>query len=190
MKCKGSDQNAPVILETWSDRFIRRFKLDVETPSIRIERLPKNCDGRFRPGRHPTQSTDEIAINSQHLILPLWKVLGLLLHLHLHQWQHHHGKPGRRNYHNQEFRNKAAEFGLRVSQDGTTEYSDDGSFLKLLRKHRVDASLNAPPLLKAAVQPARTKMHKWSCGCSNVRVAISDFQARCLKCGKNFKPHR
>ena len=31
-----------------------------------------------------------------------------------------------------------------------------------------------------------SKLKKWTCGCTNVRVAIDDFQAKCLKCGNKF----
>jgi len=31
-----------------------------------------------------------------------------------------------------------------------------------------------------------SKLEKWTCGCTYVRVAVADFQALCLKCGKVF----
>ena len=34
---------------------------------------------------------------------------------------------------------------------------------------------------------SKSKLKKWTCGCTNVRVAVSDFRARCLKCGNEFK---
>lgn len=68
-------------------------------------------------------------------------------------------------------------------------------FVHLLRQHGVTFEIPGPGMNTKTeiVVPDRpkpkgkSKLKKWSCGCTNVRVAIVDFQAVCLKCGKMFE---
>jgi hypothetical protein len=32
-----------------------------------------------------------------------------------------------------------------------------------------------------------SKLKKWTCGCTNLRVGIKDLMAMCLKCGNRFE---
>lgn len=75
--------------------------------------------------------------------------------------------------------------GLIVDQRGHTQYAPDSPFTRLLERHGV----HLPPLAKSVVlerKRGESKLKKWTCGCTNVRVAVADFQALCLKCGKVF----
>ena len=48
--------------------------------------------------------TDEIALNPRYFqCARSTEVLATLAHEMAHLWQHHHGKPGRGRYHNQEW---------------------------------------------------------------------------------------
>ena len=110
-----------------------------------------------------------------------------MLHELFHGWQQAHGTPGRRNYHNHEFRNKALTYGLVVDERGCTRYLPDSPFVRLLRAYGVEVSP-----LRAATPPrererGESKLKKWSCGCTNVRCAVPDLRAVCLKCGQPFR---
>ena len=99
-------------LQTWANRFIVEFKLDIRDISLCVERLPSNRYGHFRQGHNGFGLRGEIAINSRYLPeqRQLWEVLGTLLHELLHAWQETHGIPGKRNHHNAEFQAKARKF--------------------------------------------------------------------------------
>lgn len=62
---------------------------------------------------------DEIALNPQHLGEgSLEEGLSTLAHELCHLWQHHHGQPGRGQYHNREWAEKMKEIGLYPSSTG------------------------------------------------------------------------
>lgn len=117
----------------------------------------------------------------------MWQVLGTLLHELLHGWQQANGKPGRSNYHNAQYRQKAQSLGLLVDEKGHTNYEPESPFTQLLREYGVD--LPAIELSVADTAPptgGSSKLKKWTCGCTNVRVAVADFHAQCLRCGGLF----
>jgi len=69
--------------------------------------------------RHDKSTTDEIAINPAYFaVVPLLEVLQTLVHEMTHAWQFHHGKPGRRGYHNKEWADKMEAIGLMPSSTG------------------------------------------------------------------------
>ena len=114
-------------------------------------------------------------------------MLGTLLHELLHAWQQSHGKPGKHNYHNKEFREKARTFGLVIDHRGYTEYEPQSCFTELLARHGVTIP-QLPPIRTLPRQfHGTSKLKLWTCGCTRVRVAIADFQAVCLKCGNLFE---
>lgn len=62
---------------------------------------------------------DEIAINPSYFgVVPLIEILQTLVHEMAHAWQEHHGKPGRRAYHNKEWADKMESIGLMPSTTG------------------------------------------------------------------------
>ena len=63
--------------------------------------------------------TDEIAMNPAYFgVRSIRKSLSTLVHEMVHQWQFHHGKPGRRGYHNKEWADKMDSLGLIASNTG------------------------------------------------------------------------
>lgn len=65
------------------------------------------------------QFVDEIAINPEYFAkFPLMEICQTLVHEMCHIWQAHHGKPGRRGYHNQEWANQMTSIGLMPSSTG------------------------------------------------------------------------
>jgi hypothetical protein len=77
---------------------------------------------------------------------------------------------------------------LIVDEHGVTSYAANSRFKDLLRGYGIEV----PPgevNVRGVRPPAKSKLVKWSCCCIppvNVRVAIADFQAMCLKCGARF----
>lgn len=187
-------------LQTWAKKFNFEFKLEIPAVSLCIDRLRQNRLGHFRRGRNGFGLVGEIAINKLYLSESAthdprdrWQVLGTLLHELLHAWQEVHGKPGKRNYHNVEFRRKAATLGLLVDARGYTEYIPDSPFFEKLEHGGIDFPTREELSKNQPVKQltGRSKLKKWSCRCTppvNLRVAIVDLQAVCLKCSCKFAP--
>ncbi len=173
-------------LHRWAAIFAVEFKLEVPDIAICVDHLGRSRLGHFRAGPNGFGLSSEIAINEFHLPQrEFWEVLGTLLHEQLHAWQQVCGKPGRHNYHNKEFRAKAESLGLIVDARGITCYRTPSAFTELLKRQ----GITVPELPAPALRRLRgmSKLKKWSCGCTNVRVAVSDFRARCLNCGNEFR---
>ena len=95
-------------LHRWSEKFRLRFKLEIPLPALRLDRLRVTRLGHYFCGFNQFGLQNEIAINTRHIGGCVangewWRVLGTLLHEHLHLWQQVHGKPGKNNYHNVQF---------------------------------------------------------------------------------------
>ncbi len=175
-------------LHLWSNRFISEFGLEIETPAIRIDRIRKRALGTYRYGRNGFGLRHEITFNVHHIARPPAEILETLLHELLHQWQDMHGKPGKGNYHNREFIRKAFYFGLKIDQRGRSLGVVPGSlFMQLLERYDIDTTVLPLPQEFPIPQrkQGRSKLHKWSCGCTNVRVATR-LNAQCLSCGRRF----
>ena len=184
----------PIIAELhrWQGIFTSEFKLDISSVALRIGGAKSNCYGHFRPSPNDFGIAREIAFNEAILLHCIangmyFEVLGTLLHELLHAWQHDVGRPSNWNHHNLEFRRKAEELGLIVDHRGITTYAPKSPFVELLHSFSVGTALLELPV--SAVPPKKkkgSKLLKWSCGCTNVRVAIADFRASCLKCNRLF----
>ena len=176
-------------LHRWAMIFNAEFSLGVTDVALRVDWLKARTLGHFRSGHNGFGLKGEIAINERHLHRrEPWQILGTVLHELLHAWQEEHGKPGRPPYHNVEFRRKAVEFGLVIDEDGVTAYFPESRFMTLLHSHGVRMpDFAAPTTVRLE---GTSKLKKWSCLCPkpvNVRVAIEDFEAICLKCGSQFE---
>jgi hypothetical protein len=181
------ERETMAFLQAWTGRLIVEFKLDIPHVALCVERLPANRYGHFRSGHNGFGLQGEIAINSRYLTgrRPAWEVLGTLAHELLHAWQQVHGKPGDRNHHNCEFRDKAEELGLLIDEKGITGYAAHSPFKELLQRFGVNVPFEE--VVPQAGKPrGDSKQKKWTCGCTNVRVAVKTFKARCLLCGNEF----
>jgi hypothetical protein len=196
-----------VFLDEWWGRLVEEYGLAIPRTALRLEQnLRRSCLGYFRPGHNEFGLRGEIAIGLPPIPaggrielcdLDLGDLLGTLLHEQLHLAQALHGVPSPHGHHNLGFRKKARRAGLVVDYRGHQTYDPDGAFLDLLRRHNVPLPWSvALPIPAAGQQPAGSQpktggggsstLKKWTCGCTNVRVAITDFRARCLKCGREF----
>lgn len=175
-------------LHEWAVRFNVQFKLNVPEFVLCLDRLPSKQLGHFRYGHNSFGLRGEIAINSRYVSADRepWELLGVVLHALIHGWQQETGKRRDVHHHDAAFRQKARELGLVVERNGVTGYAAESPFKDLLRQLGIavpDGEVK-PVQIKPAVG---SKLVKWTCKCgTNVRVAIEDFRALCLKCNSEF----
>jgi DNA repair protein RadC len=126
-----------------------------------------------------------------HLCRPLWQILVIVCHEMTHAWQELFGKPSDSWYHNKDFCCKLLEFGVACNMTGRN-YGVKDPFVSSLKRNGIvinqpmgtDGLIMIPPVTKPK---GKSKLKKWSCGCTNVRVAVKDFQAKCIRCGNAFE---
>lgn len=188
-------------LQEMAGLFIVEFKLGTSEVVLGVDPLPVTCLGQFRYGHNGFGLKGEIVINSVYIDAgrPMWMTYGTLLHELVHAWQQSFGTPGKGNHHNLEFRRKARSLGLDVDRRGVTTFLAESPFLDLLGRVGVDVTetwdidqggfgpLDGSERRQQRRPSGKSKLNKWSCGCTNVRVAIADFRAMCLKCGELFR---
>jgi hypothetical protein len=108
-----------------------------------------------------------------------------------HVWQVLYGKPSNSWYHNKEFCSKLLECGIACGKSGR-DYGVKDPFVFLLNRHGIVLNhltdsyglIRIPPITRPK---GKSKLKKWSCECTNVRVAVKDFQAKCIRCGNYFE---
>jgi len=199
-----------VYLDEWYDRFNDRFRLCLPRVPLRLDpSIRRNCAGYFLPGHNEFGLLYEIAVavpSPENLTgIDRGDLLGTLLHEQFHLLQELTGISGsrnRNNYHNAQYRATTERFGLLVDHRGHQSYATDSLFLDLLAEFGVEPPyavraerarllgeepLPPPPSKKG---PSKSKLRKWSCGCTNVRVGVAEFYAKCTRegCGSPFKP--
>jgi len=176
-------------LQAWAEHLNAEFKLGVPEIALRLDPLPVSCPGQFRKGHNGFGLKGEIAVNTLYLTedRPPSDVIATLLFLMLQAWQQAHGTPAKGNHRNTELRDKARSLGLIVDRNGIVGLARQGALAVLMERHGV-----AVPEAEAASipkrRPGRSKLKKWTCGCTNIRVAVPDFQGLCLKCRQMFCP--
>lgn len=178
-------------LHIWAERFASEFKLKTAVPALTLDRLSRRCCGHFRRGRNGFGLLNEIAINELHISKTrYWGVLVTLLHELLHAEQEIAGKPSHGNYHNKEYRERAEALGLIVDHWGHTWVAPKPTpFWDILEKYGLTVPVIKEPAPVIVASPGSSKLRLWVCQCEKpvrVRVAVADFQARCLKCGQVF----
>jgi hypothetical protein len=187
-------------LHTWSERFIVEFKLECSVPALRLDNLRSGCCGHFRTGRNGFGLLNEIAVNQKYVVADTvdFDLLGTVLHELIHSEQQilrTNGKVNKNhNFHNGAFIQRAAGFGLIVDRRGHQQYaSPPTKFSELLARHGIEMpkSVDSKPIKSKSPDSIKgdSKLKLWVCSCNppvRVRVAIADFQARCLKCAQIF----
>jgi hypothetical protein len=180
-------------LYTWFDRLNERFFGDkLQPPAISFRRTRPDTFGHYVIDRNEFGLKWNININRLYADLPMGVTLANLLHEMIHQWEELAGKrKSRGNYHTMRYRTKAELLGVPCNHRGESlAYGDP--FRSLLREYGVDLdevrSEHDPDTeTEGKGIPGNSKLKKWTCGCTNVRVAVKDFRAKCLKCGNEFK---
>lgn len=174
----------------WTEIFKTAFFKDqlVPPPTIFYQKINTIIIGHIGIGSNGFGELE--FFKKVYLNRPLWDILAILLHEMTHSWQALYAKPSNSWYHNKEFRDKMLEFGIVCNKSGC-HYGVSDPFVSLLEKHRIvfnhikdpDGFISIPPVLKPK---GSSKLKKWSCGCTNIRVAVKGFQAKCLRCGNEF----
>ena len=107
------------------NHFNRSLFDDVLPAAVITLQRDRKSYGYFSGGRFVRRSgelADEIAMNPSHFAAhPIENTLSTLAHEMAHQWQHHHGKPGRRSYHNKEWAERMVAIGLMPSHTGAPD---------------------------------------------------------------------
>jgi len=175
----------------WADIFNNAFFKNQSVPAPAISYKKTNL---ITVGRHIIGSNEiggKENFSRVQLSWPLWEILVMLCHEMTHAWQALYGKPSNSWYHNKEFRNKMLECGIACDKAGFN-YGVENPFVSLIKKHGIvfnhpinpKGLIKIPPVTKPK---GKSKLKKWTCGCTNVRVAVKDFQAKCVRCGNDFE---
>jgi hypothetical protein len=180
----------------WIDFFNIAFFKDqpIPVPVISFERTKISSFGHYVIGRNAFGIKENINLNRAHLNRPFWEILATLLHEACHSWEHCYIKQGNKTktwYHSKVFREKMLSFGILCNEKG--HHKEIGNpFVFHLKKHGVYFGSNTvvDGLIKISPRPkpkGKSKLSKWSCGCTNVRVAVKGFRAKCIKCDSTFE---
>lgn len=180
------------LLYEWVSIFNKNYfnEQPVPVPVISFEKTRITTFGHYVIGRNALGLKENINLNKIHLDRPLWDILATLLHEMCHSWQAAYGTPSKSWFHNKEFRTKIMSMGIKVDGRGYHLGITD-PFISLMRDHGIEVNDSEAPDGMISVQPTAkpkgtSKLKKWSCGCTNIRVAVADIEAVCLKCGNRF----
>lgn len=179
-------------LYLWFDRFNEEFfDGELQPAAISFQQRRINNLGHYVLGRNAFGMKWNINLNRLRAGHSLVMDLATLLHEMIHQYHEETGKVhSGGNYHNVRFRARAKLLGIPCNQNGVSSLDFQDPFLSLLREYGVDVENKEDWCTGASVVSERgpgSKLKKWSCGCTNVRVAINDFRAKCLKCRNEFE---
>jgi hypothetical protein len=118
-------------LQTAYDRFNKElFGSQLPALLITLQRSNKRVRAYYSPDRFDGKAgekTDELAMNPMHFRnRTSQEILSTLAHEMVHVWQTHHGKPGRRGYHNKQWAEKMKALGLQPSATGQVGGNETG----------------------------------------------------------------
>ena len=138
-------------------------------------------------------------LNRLYLTRPLFEVLATLFHEMVHSWEFTYLPEEKRTkswYHGKVFREKMAGFGILTNPNGSHAGLDyKGKFVQTLKQHAVsfngfDITISGGssiiPIDPKPTKKGKSKPKKWTCGCTNIRVAVKDAEIQCLKCKNQF----
>ena len=161
--------------------------LPVPEITLSVDKNNKRQLGHYKIGRDGLGLKWRISLNVLHLGAPKANIVGVLLHEILHAVQHQSGTPGKSNYHNAEFVGWCEKLGIPTNSKGIClGITPDGLFDQYAKRHKLDGKVGLVSKDELP-KPKGSNLKKWTCGCTNVRVAIEDFEATCNKCGNEFE---
>lgn len=177
---------------SWTDIF-NTFLFEFEPVDIQVISYDNGKAISYRSRTRKTyemSKKDVLNIKSSELDLKCFRTLGVILHEMCHIWQKTYGTPSKSWLHNKEFRTKMTIMGIECNEKGQNiRFSNP--FLSVLSKYGISIEgANKESGTKTRLhknQGPKSKLKKWTCGCTNVRVAVSYFDAVCSRCGNAFK---
>ena len=140
---------------------------------------------RFANTTDPQEVTDEIALNPIHFATrePI-EVLATLAHEMVHLWQHHHGKPPRKGYHDKQWAVKIHGIGLTPTATGEKGAKETGqNMTHLIEEHgrfaqaAIKLLAEQPAILYADRSSDNDQIRK--------KKAASKTKYTCSSCGLN-----
>lgn len=159
---------------------------DAPEITLSVDKNNKKQLGHYKIGRDGLGLKWRISMNVLHLGAPKANIISVLLHEVLHAVQYQSSKPGKGNHHNVEFVEWCERLGIPTNAKGhCLGIKPDGLFAEYAKRHGLDGKFEFRK--NDLPKPKGSKLKKWTCGCTNVRVAIDDFQATCNKCGNDFE---
>lgn len=200
-RTKKTDSIAPAIREL--ERFFSVFNRKLYDGKLPKPVITIQTTGRRRAlgwfcaniWRAKEGEVPEINITAEELGRDVEDILETLLHemVHLDNWTQGISDCSVQQYHNKRFKVACDKIGLNCerTKHGWSLTSLTPALKALIRAAKPQSAafkmfrLSFLPGAKAASQGTRLK--KWSCGCTNVRVAVADFDAVCNNCGGHFE---
>lgn len=178
------------VMHGWAEVFLVEFKIQIPEIAIRLDWLRRDTNGHFQYEENGFGLKGELCLNLHHMYAqPFPEVLGTMLSGLLQISMK--VPPGRRNYHGAEFRQKALELGIVVDSKGNVQLSPGGPLSAIIEQRADTFDPVKLPEIDPQKDPRKKRKstnRRWTCGCTNVRVGVKEFQAQCLKCGKRFEP--
>lgn len=164
----------------------------------------KGSYGYFSPNRFAANElkTDEIALNPlTFLERTTEQVLSTLAHEMVHLWQQHFGKPGRGNYHNQQWADKMVNIGLepqdhktgkQVGQHVSHSIAANGRFASVCADFLAQGPITLYSdcgISSNAKKKSKKNKIKYTClDCSSNVWGKPDMLIQCVECESRFIP--
>lgn len=188
-----NQENFVCILYWCFDLFnIAFFKLQqVPAPVLSFENNRNKSLGHYPVAGNAHSDGMPVTIYRINPQKDLGEILATILHCMVHSWQNRYGKPSQSWFHNKEFRLKMHDCGILCNPKGCHLGIKD-PFLSILNNQGIPINQSAEEngiikLMPESAKKGNSKLKKWSCGCTNVRVGVKEVRIRCLKCRNEFE---
>lgn len=166
----------------------------------------KGCGGYFSPKRFESRLDNTIQISEIALNVALFTgktdkyILSILVHEMVHHWQDVFGKPGRGNYHNEEWATKMFEIGLMASSTGKEFGKQTGQSMShyILTGDKFDVCCDELLARGACLDynsrenPKNPKKNKtkYQCPCCETNVwGKPELNLLCVDCDVHYLPY-
>lgn len=143
-----------------------------------------------------SKSICEINLSAEWLFRPVEEILNTLIHEMVHLENAIAGIKdcSKAQYHNGKFKVAAERATLKVERYkrlGWAVTSNTPETLKIIQaakpNHKTFLAVSQVPNAAASGKKKGSKLKKWFCGCTNIRVAVSEFSATCNLCENKFQ---
>jgi len=147
--------------------------------------------------RESWKANDEVAheinICPEFLDLGIDETMNTLLHemVHYDNYLNKIKDTSANGYHNKKFREAAEAVGLEVIRTRKGYNGTKNTPIVLEAFKEIEPNEEILSAFRNLADPLGkkngSKLKKWSCGCTNLRVAVPDLEATCNKCGNEFE---
>lgn len=186
------------------ERFFKYFNKKLYRGSLPVPIITIQSAGRRRYlgwfcadiWRHRKNEVPEINITAEELNRKPEEILETLLHemVHLDNWKHDIVDCSTNQYHNKNFKRGCEEIKLVCEKHSNPGIGWGYTYLspelkKLIRLGKPDKEAFKMFRLDQSINKKGpgSRLRKYTCGCTNIRVAVSEFDATCNLCGCDFQ---